>query len=150
MSTENHCNTLMVVALTLHVLWHDPVVQQSVVLHRTLHHLHQQVVGCGAGRGTLAFGLLSVLQAGQQEQQVIRVPEELLTLPRKLKGRLVLQDAGGQTQETRQTVVLDRPVLLVQNLTTARGKTTTCSKLSSLTMFRKINDAFLLNYFLEA
>lgn len=105
-------------ALTLHVLRHDPVVQQPVVLHRALHHLHQQVVRRGAGRRTLAFGLLSVLQARQEEEQVVRVSQELLTLPRKLERRLVLQDAGGQPQETREAVVLNGPVLLVQNLAT--------------------------------
>lgn len=65
----------------------------------------------------LAFGLSAVGQAGQEEEEVVDVPQELLTLAGELEGRLVFEDAGGETQEARQPVVLDRPVLLVQDLT---------------------------------
>lgn len=102
--------------LTLHVLRHDPVVQQPVVLHRALHRLHQQVVGGGPGGVRLALGLGAVRQAGQQEQEVVDVAQELLTLAGELEGGFVFEDAGGETQEAGQPVVLDRPVLLVQDL----------------------------------
>lgn len=107
--------------LTLHVLRHDPVVEQAVVLHGALHRLHQEVVGGGAGGVRLALGLGAVGQAGQQEQQVVHVAQELLALARELEGGLVLQDAGGQAQQPRQPVVLDGPVLLVQDLTAGGG-----------------------------
>lgn len=110
------------VSLTLHVLRHHPVVQQPVVLHRALHRLHQQVVGGGAGGVRLALGLRAVGQAGQQEEQVVDVAQELLALAGELEGRLVFEDAGGETQEASEAVVLDRPVLLVQDLTAARGR----------------------------
>lgn len=109
-------------SLTLHVLRHHPVVQQPVVLHRALHRLHQQVVGGGAGGVRLALGLCAVGQAGQQEEQVVDVAQELLALAGELEGRLVFEDAGGETQEAGEAVVLDRPVLLVQDLTAARGR----------------------------
>lgn len=99
--------------LTLHVLRHHPVVQQPVVLHGALHRLHQQVVGCSTGRVGFALGLGTVGEAGQQEQEVVNVAEELLTLTGEFEGRLVLEDAGGQTQQARQTIVLDGPILLV-------------------------------------
>ena len=99
------------------MLRHDPVVEQPVVLHRALHRLHQQVVGGGSGSVRLALGLSAVRQAGQQEEEVVDVPQELLALPGELEGGLVLEDAGGQSQEAGQPVVLDRPVLLVQDLT---------------------------------
>lgn len=102
--------------LTLHVLRHDPVVEQPVVLHRALHHLNQQVVGGRPCRVGLALGLSPVGQAGQEEEEVVDVPQKLLSLAGELKRRLVLEDAGGETQEARQPVVLDVPVLLVQDL----------------------------------
>ena len=109
------------------MLGHDPVVQQPVVVQRALDHLHQQVVGGGAGGVRLALGLPAVLEAGQQEEQVVRVAQELLALARELERRLVLEHAGGQPQEPRQAVVLDSAVLLVQDLTTAAGRTERCS-----------------------
>lgn len=108
--------------LTLHVLWHHPVVEQPVVLHRALHRLHQQVVGGGAGSVGFAFGLSAVGQAGQQEEEVVDIPQELLTLAGELEGRFVFEDAGGETQESGEPVVLDRPVLLVQDLTAGGEK----------------------------
>lgn len=110
--------------LTLHVLRHDPVVEQPVVLHRALHRLHQQVVGGGPGSVRLALGLSAVCQAGQEEEEVVDVPQELLTLAGELEGRFVFEDAGGETQEAGQPVVLDRPVLLVQDLTAGGDKNT--------------------------
>lgn len=108
--------------LTLHVLWHHPVVEQPVVLHRALHRLHQQVVGGGAGSVGFAFGLSAVGQAGQQEEEVVDVPQELLTLAGELEWRFVFEDAGCETQESGEPVVLDRPVLLVQDLTAGGEK----------------------------
>lgn len=64
--------------LTLHVLCHDPVVEQPVVFHRALHHFHQQVVSSSPGGVGFALWLLSVLQTGQQEQEVEDVSQELL------------------------------------------------------------------------
>lgn len=110
--------------LTLHVLRHDPVVEQPVVLHRALHRLHQQVVGGGPGSVRLALGLSAVCQAGQEEEEVVDVTQELLTLAGELEGRFVFEDAGGETQEAGQPVVLDRPVLLVQDLTAGGDKNT--------------------------
>lgn len=101
------------------MLGHDPVVEQPVVLHRALHRLHQQVVGGGSGGVGFALGLRAIGQAGEEKEEVVDVPEELLPLAGKLEGRFVLEDAGGQTQKARQPVVLDGPVLLVQDLTTA-------------------------------
>lgn len=60
--------------LTLHVLRHDPVVEQSVVLHRALHSLYQQVVGSGSGSVGLALGLSAVSKAGEEEKEVVDVP----------------------------------------------------------------------------
>lgn len=98
------------------MLRHDPVVQEPVVLHRALHRLHQQVVGGGPGGVGFAFGLSAVGEAGQEEEQVVDVTQELLALAGELEGRFVFEDAGGETQEAGQSVVLDGPVLLVQDL----------------------------------
>lgn len=68
------------VCVTLHVLSHDPVVQQSVVLHRALEHLSEQVVGGGAGSVALTLGLQAIGEAGQQEEHVVDITQELLTL----------------------------------------------------------------------
>lgn len=103
------------------MLRHHPVVQEPVVLHRALHRLHQQVVGGGPGGVGFALGLSAVGQAGQEEEEVVDVAQELLPLAGELEGRLVLEDAGGETQEARQPVVLDRPVLLVQDLAAEGG-----------------------------
>lgn len=105
------------------MLRHHPVVEQPVVLHRALHRLHQQVVGGGAGSVRLALGLRPVGQTGQQEEEVVHVAQELLALARELEGRLVLEDAGGQAQQAGQAVVLDGPVLLVQDLAAVCGQT---------------------------
>ena len=69
----------------------------------------------------LALGLGAVGQAGQQEQQVVDVAQELLALAGELEGGLVLQDAGGKAQEAREAVVLNGPVLLVQELSPGEG-----------------------------
>lgn len=106
---------------TLHVLWHDPVVEKSVVLHRALHRLHQQVVGGGPGCVGLALGLSAVGEAGQEEEEVVDVSQKLLPFAGELEGRFVFEDAGGETQEAGESVVLDRPILLVQDLS-ARGE----------------------------
>lgn len=90
--------------------------EEPVVLHRALHRLHQQVVGGRPGRVRLALGLSAVGQTGQQEEQVVDVPQELLALAGELEGRLVFEDAGGETQEAGEAVVLGQAVLLVQDL----------------------------------
>lgn len=75
----------------------------------------------------LAFGLSAVCQAGQEEEEVVDVPQELLTLAGKLERRFVFENAGGETQEASETVVLDCPVLLVQDLTASgRRKWRSC------------------------
>lgn len=106
-----------VCVLTLHVLRHDPVVEEPVVLHGALHRLHQQVIGCGPGGMRLALGLSSVCQARQQEQEVVDVTQELLTLTGKLEGGLMFEDTGGKTKESSQPVIFDRSVLLIKDLT---------------------------------
>lgn len=53
----------------------------------------------------------------------MHVTQELLALARELEGRLVLKDTGGQTQQAGQAVVLDGPVLLVQDLAAVCGQT---------------------------
>ena len=73
----------------------------------------------------LALGLCAVSQAGQEEEQVVDVTQELLALAGELEGGLVLQDAGGETQEARQPVVLNGPILLVQDLTAGGTEVTT-------------------------
>lgn len=72
----------------------------------------------------LAFGLSAVGQTWQQEEEVVDVPQELLTLTGELEGGLVFEDAGGETQEAGQPVVLDRPVLLIQDLTAGGERNT--------------------------
>lgn len=62
------------------MLGHDPVVEQSVVVHRAFEHLSKQVVGGGAGRVTLTLGLQAVGEAGQQKEHVVDIAQELLTL----------------------------------------------------------------------
>lgn len=108
------------------MLGHDPVVKQSVVLHRALHRLHQEVVGGGAGRMRLALGLGAVGQAGKEEEQVVDITQELLALSGELEGGLVFEDAGGEAQEAREAVVLDGAVLLVQDLTAGERETGQC------------------------
>lgn len=71
----------------------------------------------------LALGLSAVGQAGEEEEEVVDVAQELLPLAGELEGRFVFEHAGGETQEAGQTVVLDGPVLLVQDLTAGRQKT---------------------------
>lgn len=95
--------------------------EKSVVLHRALHRLHQQVVGGSPGCVGFALGLSAVGEAGQEEEEVVDVAQELLPLAGELEGRLVFEDAGGETQEAGESVVFDRPVLLVQDLS-ARGE----------------------------
>lgn len=53
----------------------------------------------------------------------MHVTQELLALTRELEGRLVLEDTGGKAQQAGQAVVLDGPVLLVQDLAAVRGQT---------------------------
>lgn len=65
----------------------------------------------------LALGLGAVSQAGKEEEQVVDITQELLALSGELEGGLVFEDAGGEAQEARETVVLDGAVLLVQDLT---------------------------------
>lgn len=124
-------------ALTLHVLRHDPVVQQAVVVGRALDRLYQQVVGGGAGGVRLALGLRTVGQAGQQEEEVVHVPQEVLALARELERGLVLEDAGRQPQQTSQAVILDAAVLLVQHLAAAPQAKPDVHSLAS-TVFHKI------------
>lgn len=71
--------------------------EKSVVLHRALHRLHQQVIGSGPGSVGLALGLSTVGEAGQEEEEVVDVPQELLPFAGEFEGRLVFEDAGGET-----------------------------------------------------
>lgn len=106
--------------------------EQPVVLHRALHRLHQQVVGGGPGSVGLAFRLSTVRKAGEEEEEVVDIPQELLTFTGEFEGRLVFKDAGGETEEAGEPVVLDGPVLLVQDLTAGRRQTFSCWRTSEL------------------
>lgn len=72
----------------------------------------------------LAFGLSTICQAGKEEEEVVYVPQEFLTLAGELERRFVFEDAGGEAQESGQPIVLDRTVLLVQDLTAGGKKNT--------------------------
>lgn len=64
--------------LTLHMLCHNPVVEQPVVFHGALHHFYQQVVSSSPWGMRLAFWLLSIFQTWQQEQKIEDVSQKLL------------------------------------------------------------------------
>lgn len=102
---------------TLHVLRHDPIMEQPIVFYRALHCLHQQIIGGGPCSVGLALGLSTVNQTGEEEEEVVDIPQKLLPLTGELKRRLVFEDAGGKTKEPCQAIVFDCSILLVQDLT---------------------------------
>lgn len=69
-----------------------------------------------------ALGLGTVNKTREEEEEVVDVSQKLLPLTGELEGRFVFEDAGGETQEAGQAIILNCPILLVQDLTAGRER----------------------------